>query len=65
MTHTADCLYACGPDCDCDCHLDEGDGTLGPCGCIDYHYADCPTRAGAHDDSPEPDDYEPDWGDEE
>ena len=25
---------------------DEGDGTLGPCGCSDYHYADCPTRTG-------------------
>lgn len=22
------------------------DDTLGPCGCVDYHYADCPTRGG-------------------
>ena len=22
------------------------DGTLGPCGCTDYHMADCPTRTG-------------------
>ncbi len=25
------------------------DSTLGPCGCNDYHYADCPTRGGAAD----------------
>lgn len=22
------------------------DWTLGPCGCVDYHYADCPLRTG-------------------
>ena len=25
---------------------DEADDTLGPCGCTDYHMADCPTRTG-------------------
>lgn len=25
------------------------DDTLGPCGCTDYHMADCPTRTGYHD----------------
>ena len=24
----------------------EDDWTLGSCGCIDYHYSDCPTRGG-------------------
>lgn len=28
---------------------EEDDGTLGPCGCVDYHVADCPTRTGSHD----------------
>lgn len=41
----------------------EDDGTLGPCGCVDYHMADCPLmtdRFGGHDDPPEPDDdYDP------
>lgn len=23
----------------------EQDETLGPCGCVDYHMADCPTRS--------------------
>lgn len=23
---------------------DDYDDTLGPCGCVDYHYADCPLR---------------------
>lgn len=23
--------------------------TLGPCGCVDYHYADCPLRTGGSD----------------
>lgn len=23
--------------------------TLGACGCVDYHMADCPTRTGSHD----------------
>lgn len=31
---------------------------LGPCGCIDYHYADCPTRAGITESMDPPD---PDW----
>jgi hypothetical protein len=35
-------------------------GPLGPCGCNDYHYADCPTRTGYSDDPPEPHDDE-DW----
>lgn len=26
----------------------EVDHTLGPCGCVDYHYADCPTRGGVY-----------------
>jgi hypothetical protein len=25
---------------------DDHDDTLGPCGCVDYHMADCPTRTG-------------------
>ena len=41
--------------------LDDDDGSLGPCGCIDYHYADCPTRGGvvANDYDPE---YDEPWG---
>ena len=33
---------------------DEDEDTLGPCGCVDYHYADCDTRTGAisYDDDP-------------
>jgi len=31
---------------------------LGPCGCTDYHMADCPTRDAHYDDAPEPDE---DW----
>lgn len=27
----------------------EDDETLGPCGCTDYHMADCPTRTGYAD----------------
>lgn len=27
----------------------DDDETLGPCGCVDYHTADCPTRTGSHD----------------
>jgi hypothetical protein len=27
------------------------DGTLGACGCVDYHAADCPTRTGGADGS--------------
>lgn len=40
---------------------------LGPCGCIDYHMADCPTRdRGGYSDPPEPDDdYNPDAYDDE
>lgn len=26
--------------------VEEVDDTLGPCGCTDYHLADCPTRTG-------------------
>jgi hypothetical protein len=33
------------------------DDTLGPCGCRDYHMADCPTRTPVHDDAPDPGDY--------
>lgn len=29
--------------------LADDDGTLGPCGCTDYHMADCPIRTGARD----------------
>ena len=29
------------------------DDTLGACGCVDYHMADCPTRTGGSFDSPE------------
>lgn len=25
--------------------------TLGPCGCVDYHMADCPIRTASRDDS--------------
>jgi len=35
--------------CDIVNALDDDDyesDTLGSCGCIDYHYADCPTRQG-------------------
>ena len=36
-------------------------GPLGPCGCIDYHYADCPLREPPQGDDP-PDPYEDeDW----
>ena len=27
----------------------EGNETLGPCGCVDYHMADCPTRTSVYD----------------
>lgn len=29
--------------------MDRDDDTLGPCGCTDYHMADCPTRTGYAD----------------
>lgn len=44
---------------------------LGPCGCVDYHYSDCPTRTGydlsAYPDifDPGDDDYQPDYDGEE
>lgn len=28
--------------------------TLGPCGCVDYHMADCPLVTGYRDNEPEP-----------
>lgn len=28
---------------------EEENDTLGPCGCVDYHMADCPTRTGYSD----------------
>ena len=37
----------------------DDDGVLGSCGCVDYHYADCPTR------QPVIDDYEDDPYDNE
>jgi hypothetical protein len=30
----------------CPLHPDNQPATLGPCGCTDYHMADCPTRTG-------------------
>lgn len=36
------------------------DGTLGPCGCIDYHMADCDLMTGGSQYPPEPNDDEPD-----
>ena len=36
--------------------------TLGPCGCVDYHYADCPTRERTYD-SPSIDDFFDEWDD--
>ena len=33
---------------------EEAEQTLGPCGCTDYHMADCPIRT-ARDDEYEPD----------
>jgi hypothetical protein len=46
---------------------DDEDYVLGPCGCTDYHMADCPLvtdRFAFTYDEPEDDpyDYEPDWG---
>ena len=37
----------------------DDDGVLGNCGCVDYHYADCPTR------QPDTTDYLPDYEDYE
>lgn len=27
--------------------IDAADARLGSCGCVDYHYADCPLRTGS------------------
>jgi hypothetical protein len=37
------------------------DGSLGSCGCIDYHYADCPTRGGVNAYGDESDYEEEEW----
>jgi hypothetical protein len=42
--------------------IESGEYPLGPCGCTDYHMADCPvlTERGGYEDPPEPDDdYDP------
>ena len=39
---------------------EEVDDTLGPCGCVDYHMADCPTRTG-YADSFDQDDWYDSW----
>lgn len=38
---------------------DDDDGSMGSCGCIDYHYADCPTRGGVFAN-----DYDPEYEEE-
>lgn len=40
-----------------DCEPNE---TLGSCGCVDYHYSDCPIRTGGS--SMTMDDYLAEWG---
>ena len=39
---------------------DEDEYTLGPCGCVDYHVADCSLVTGYSDDPPDPYEDE-DW----
>lgn len=39
--------------------LDRDADALGPCGCIDYHYADCPTLSGYTPEYDSDDDYNP------
>ena len=41
----------------------DDDHTLGACGCIDYHYADCPTRQGGTGYGDEFDYEEESWRD--
>ncbi len=31
---------------ECEDYRTQEDDALGSCGCVDYHYADCPTRTG-------------------
>ena len=40
---------------------DDDDGVLGSCGCVDYHYADCPTRQGVNHYGDESDYEEEEW----
>ena len=40
---------------------DDDDGSLGPCGCVDYHYADCPLRTGVNSYGDESDYEEEPW----
>ena len=37
--------------------------SLGPCGCTDYHMADCPTRTGSYDYYAEAERYDPYYDD--
>ena len=40
-------VYGCNNiTLDIDGPEDDDDQALGPCGCNDYHYADCPIRTG-------------------
>ena len=43
-----------------DLYDNDDDGSLGSCGCVDYHYADCPTRQPVTDYLPDYEDYEED-----
>lgn len=40
------CTAGIGHDAGSDSYAWWEDDTLGPCGCTDYHLADCPTRTG-------------------
>jgi len=48
--------YPFGSLCD-DCADDEVSVSLGSCGCVEYHVADCPTRTGGSDSGMSKDDY--------